>query len=130
GGLADQADIAEKLYAANLSGAALGALFSDFILIPFWGLWTSLLFAAAINALVALWVFALHRSYPLTTAAGTGPEIQTKALSSTGEGRVVMFVALAVGFLVLFQEVVWKDMIGEFLDNSAYGFAIMFFAVL
>jgi spermidine synthase len=130
GGWEDQPGIAEKLYAANLLGAALGALFSDFVLIPFWGLGTSLLFAAATNALVALWVLALHRGYLLTIPQKTGTEIQTQAPPSPQEGRIVMFVALAGGFLILFQEVVWNHMLGEFLDNSAYGFAIMLFAVI
>lgn len=130
GDMEDKPAIAERLYAANLLGAALGAFFSSSVLIPFWGLGTSLLFAAAINSVVALWVLALHRGRLLVAAPQTSPEIKTMALPLTGESPVVMFVALAGGFLVLFQEVVWNHMIGEFLDNSSYGFAVMLFAVI
>lgn len=130
GGMEDEPAIAERLYAANLMGAALGALFSDFVLIPFWGLGTSLFSAAAINSVVALWVLALHRGRLLVAAPQTSPEIKTKALPLKGESSVVVFVALAGGFLVLFQEVVWNHMIGEFLDNSSYGFAVMLFTVI
>jgi spermidine synthase len=130
GGSEDEPGIAKKLYGANLAGAALGALFSNFVLIPFWGLGSSLIFAAATNGLVALAAFILHRSSTPGSPARTGLERRGGGGALGREAWPVLFVALAGGFLVLFQEIVWNHMIGEFLDSSAYGFAIMLFAVI
>ena len=51
----DRPEVAEQLYAANLAGAALGTLTSEFFLIRFLGLGNVLVLVAAINTVVAAW---------------------------------------------------------------------------
>jgi spermidine synthase len=125
----DRADIAEKLYAANLIGAAVGTFLSDFLLIRFWGLGNSLLLVAAVNAAVAAWAIGLDRLHPGVATAKTekGATVQPRGSS---DSNLILLVALAGGFLVLFQEIVWTHMVGRFLDSTVYGFAITLFGVI
>jgi spermidine synthase len=125
---ADRPEVAEKLYAANLTGAALGALSSDFLLIGIWGLGKTLVFVAVLNAAVAAWAMALGRRRRMGVEP---PEVLEKQGQSSGQSRgMILLVALAGGFLVLFQEIVWTHMAGRFLDSTVYGFAVMLFAVI
>ncbi|MGD0920472.1 MAG: fused MFS/spermidine synthase [Terriglobia bacterium] len=125
----DRADIAEKLYAANLIGAAAGTFLSDFLLIRFWGLGNSLVLVAAVSAVVATWAMALDRHHPVLAAARTESRATVQPRASRGSD-LVLVVALAGGFLVLFQEIVWTHMVGRFLDSTVYGFAITLFGVI
>jgi spermidine synthase len=124
----DRPEVAEQLYAANLAGAALGTLTSEFFLIRFLGLGNVLVLVAAINTVVAAWAVYVQWQ----NRAGRAEE-ETSDLASPSDApksTVVLLVALASGFLVLFQEIVWTHMVGQFLDNSVYGFAITLFAVI
>jgi spermidine synthase len=126
--VADRTDVAEKLYYANLAGAALGTLLSDFLLIRFWGLGNTLILVAVINASVAACAMVLQSRQqapaPVTKKAGE--------MTPTGGGgsRVILLVAFCGGFLVLFLELVWTNMVGRFLDSTVYGFAVTLFAVI
>jgi spermidine synthase len=124
----DRPEVAEELYAANLAGAGLGTLTSDFFLIPFWGLGNVLILVAATNTLVAIWA-AYVQWRNQANPAREGPIESTLTADRRGATTVVL-VAFASGFLVLFQEIVWTHMAGQFLDNSVYGFAITLFAVI
>ena len=104
-GSEDRADVAGKLYAANLAGAAAGALLSDFLLVRFWGLGNSLLLVAAVNAAVAAWAIVLDRHHP-AAAPRTESSATVRRRGARGSD-LVLVVALAGGFLVLFQEIVW-----------------------
>lgn len=128
GGSADRPEAATRLYAANLAGAALGALLSDFLLIRLWGMGNTLALVAGINAAVAVCALALNRKDE--QAAGE-PENIEEPVRTTPPGRdLTLFVALTGGLLVLFQEIVWTHMAGRFLDNTVYGFAVTLFAVI
>ena len=124
----DRPEVAEQLYAANLAGAALGTLTSDFFLIRFWGLGKVLILVAAINTVVAAWAVYVQWQNRAVRAEKETAELAWPT-DSPG-ATVVLWVALASGFLVLFQEIVWTHMVGQFLDNSVYGFAITLFAVI
>jgi spermidine synthase len=125
----DRADVAEKLYAANLIGAAAGTFLSDFLLIRFWGLGNSLVLVAAVSAVVATWAIVLDRLHPAVATAKTEKRATVQPRGSS-ESNLILLVALAGGFLVLFQEIVWTHMVGRFLDSTVYGFAITLFGVI
>lgn len=96
--------------------------------IPFWGLGKALAFVAALNTLLALWAWTLQSSEPEVPAKPGTPE---RELPPDRAARLLaLAVALACGFLVLFQEIVWTHMVGRFLDSTVYGFAITLFAVI
>ena len=50
-----------KLYAVNTFGAVLGSFSAGFLLIPSWGVSTTIIFAAMINLFICFWVYFLHR---------------------------------------------------------------------
>jgi spermidine synthase len=123
----DSPEVAERLYYANLAGAALGALLSDFLLIRFWGLGNTLFMVATINTLLALWVFRWQGR----GGVATDPPVEGAAPSASPRSSMVMLsVAFLGGFLVLFLEMVWTSMVGRFLDNTVYAFAVILFAVI
>jgi spermidine synthase len=125
----DRADLAEKLYAANLIGAAAGTFLSDFLIIRFWGLGNSLVLVAAVSVVVATWAIGLDRLHPAVATAKTEERATVQPRGSRAS-KLILLVALAGGFLVLFQEIVWTHMVGRFLDSTVYGFAITLFGVI
>jgi len=127
GSAADRADVAERLYAANLAGAALGTLSSDFLLIRFWGLGNTLRLVALLSAGVAGCAVFLGRRQSVMAAE---PELPEPGPSGPQGRSAILPVALAGGFLVLFQEIVWTHMMGRFLDSTVYGFAVVLFVVI
>ena len=125
---ADRPDVAEKLYYANLAGAALGTLLSDFLLIRFWGLGNTLILVAGINSLLAVCAFFLQ--WRRRADANRAAEPAAVAPSSPRGSAAVLVVAFLGGFLVLFLEMVWTSMVGRFLDSTVYAFAVTLFAVI
>lgn len=125
---ADQPGAAERLYFSNLAGAAIGALLADFLLIAAWGSGTSLRLVALVNAGVA--GGALMRSEPTSGLELAGNAAVSGDPPARRDRGLILFLALAGGFLVLFQEIVWTQMVGQFLDSSAYGFAVALFGVI
>lgn len=125
---ADSSDVAEKLYYANLAGAALGTLLSDFLLIRFWGLGNTLILVAGINSLLAACAFLLQ--WRRTAAAHPARERAAAAPTTPRPYAAILAVAFLGGFLVLFLEMVWTSMVGRFLDSTVYGFAVTLFAVI
>jgi spermidine synthase len=126
--LADSSDVAERLYYANLAGAALGTLLSDFLLIRFWGLGNALILVAGINSLLAACAMLLQSRQPALTRM---PIEKSVAMPSRPWANVPnLLVAFWGGFLVLFLEMVWTSMVGRFLDSTVYAFAVTLFAVI
>jgi spermidine synthase len=125
----DRADLAEKLYAANLMGAAAGTFLSDFVFIRFWGLGNSLVLVAAVSVVVATWAIGLDRLHPGLATVKAERRATVQPSGSRGS-NLILLVALVGGFLVLFQEIVWTHMVGRFLDSTVYGFAITLFGVI
>jgi spermidine synthase len=94
------------LYGLNTLGAAVGALLTDFILIPAAGLSATSTFAVALN--LAAGFFALRlakRVGPISTSA-----IEGDASEARGDGPRVSLTALALalsGFAGMGMEIVW-----------------------
>lgn len=124
----DSPDVAEKLYFANLAGAALGTLLSDFLVIRFWGLGNTLILVAGLNSLLACCAFFLQRRQGARACRAAEPA--TPATSPPRGRAGILGVAFLGGFLVLFLEMVWTSMVGRFLDATVYGFAVTLFAVI
>src|SRR4029077_6199260 len=103
-------------------------LLSDFVLIRLWGLGNSLVLVAGLNTAVALAAFTITR---LSAKAPTTPEgHDEEPAGAIRTDTWMLLLAMAGGFLVLFQEIVWTHMMGQFLDNSVYGFAVALFATI
>jgi len=127
-GSGDQPNLAEKLYSANLAGAALGAISSDFLCIRLWGLGNTLAFVAIANSAVAMTAYILARD---RACGRVEPESSEPRQGPAGRRQVApLWVALASGFLILSQEIVWTNLMGRFLDDTVYGFAVALFVVI
>jgi spermidine synthase len=126
--IADRSDVAERLYFANLAGAALGTLLSDFLFIRFWGLGNTLLLVAGVNSVLATFAILLQRQQQ----ARPRPQTERPAGEAPARwgNRTSLLIAFWGGFLVLFLEMVWTTMVGRFLENTVYAFAVTLFAVI
>jgi spermidine synthase len=128
------------LYFVNTLGAVFGSAAAGFLLIRFFGLATSLYFAAGMGTLVLLGAVALDRvlgprspdvappgeAETAPVAAEASPPLGSLAVLSPGAGAAtIMFMAGFCGFISLVNEVVWTRMLGFLLDGTVYGFAAL-----
>ena len=123
------------LYAWNTCGAAIGAILTGFLLIAFFGIYTTLVIAASINMVIGVMAVILSRRH------GRSP---SGRVSSSGAGevggvsgavpsilRAPIFWAFAVsGFVSLAGEVVWVRIFSPYLENSTYAFSLILFIFL
>lgn len=136
------------LYAWNTCGAAIGAILTGFILIAFFGIYTTLLMAASINMIIGVMAVIVSRRAGRAASGGAGlsppstGEAYPVSSSVTGEGgrapgsapsilRAPIFWAFAVsGFASLAGEVVWVRIFSPYLENSTYAFSLILFIFL
>jgi spermidine synthase len=103
------------LYAANTLGAAVGAFLTDALLIPRWGIRTTLLAAIATSAACGLAGLAWSRIEGARTATGVEPP-------AAGSPRIRWAGAtlLLTGFAAMGMEILWyrhlSGMLGEFRE--------------
>lgn len=129
GGLGNRAGV---LYATNTAGAIAGTLAAGLLLIPGFGIRTSFLVAAALNAVVALVAVSLgDRARPAAAGPGGGGSgAAGRGIPADGRQLVVLAVFTASGFISLALEVVWFRILTLFLRPTVYGYAMMLAAVL
>lgn len=132
------------LYGLNTLGAVLGALMAGFVLLPAYGVRTTLYVAIALNTLVGLAALRLpERAAGVTRDEGERPAMATSAPAPTGgpaaeaEARRDALAASLVlwgigisGFCALGYEVLWTRVLTVAVGASVYGFTIMLVAFL
>ena len=121
------------LYGVNTLGSVLGALLAGFILLPRFGVSTTLYLAAAANVAIGLAAIALQGRTPAPqlVPAETGPA------AAAGEGardplpfRLVLWGIGVSGFCALGYEVLWTRVLAIAVGASVYGFTIILVAFL
>lgn len=122
--------VAGLLYAANTFGAALGALATGYLLLPFLGVSASTSIAVAANLLAGLLAYglsknALPRANPVVSSALAAPE-----LTSPRQRRVGLLVLGIGGIGTLALESVAIHLLATVVGSSAYAFTLMLFAFL
>ncbi len=115
---------AGRVYTANTWGAALGTVAAGFLLIPTFGVWAALAFAAVLNLLIAgvSWRLARSADAPSTTGEDSGP-----ALAGP---RIVLFAMLLSGFAALANEVAWTRVLSLIVGPTTYAFTLMLTAMI
>ncbi|EIF31145.1 putative spermidine synthase with an N-terminal membrane domain [Burkholderia sp. Ch1-1] len=118
------------LYAANTGGAIGGTLAAAFMLIPLLGVQGSAFVAAGLNAFAALIALLIRRfncarepvdvSPPETTSSAEAAADQ----AAPGARLAVALYALAGG-IALGYEVVWSQLIVQFISTRSFAFAIV-----
>ena len=107
------------LYGANTSGAIIGTITTPFVLIPLMGVIGSGLFAVSVNLVLAL--LAAQLLLPKLV----GSEVSAERSVGT-QGRHIIFVLYSlVGFSAIAYEVIWGQMIIQFLNTRSHAYAVM-----
>lgn len=111
-----------RLYALNTLGAALGAALTGFLLVPSFGVQTTLWTAAVANLLIGGTAFALART-PIAPP--------TSAPTMSDRGEVIALWALGLtGFASMIYEVSWTRTLSMLLGSSVYAFTLMLVAFI
>jgi len=121
------------VYTLNLLGAALGAFFCGFVLLPHAGLTASIFAAASLNALAAMLLgFAstrAKREYPLAPEA---QEFECCAAHVLPHGARISLLGLvfAVGLFSMMLEVAWTRLFCLILGSSTYAMSTVLVVLL
>lgn len=115
------------LYAANVSGAALGALFAGYALIPAVGKNSATFVAALISLLVALYALEKdkNQSIPLKTRPLQDGSKGVRANISAYIGMASIIILALGGAVTMGLEVLFMHMLAVVAGNSVYAFGLM-----
>lgn len=113
------------LYFTNSIGAAFGALFATFVLLPAIGLPGAMRFGAILNIVVALAAFLLSREdeQPQAPAA-------TREEGRTGFARLLLVAAFVTGATSFVYEIGWVRMLSLVFGSTVHAFELMLAAFI
>ncbi|HEX7137782.1 MAG TPA: hypothetical protein VF219_08045, partial [Vicinamibacterales bacterium] len=130
---------AARLYAANTTGAAIGALAAGFWLLPALGLRGTTWVGVGLNFAAAAGAMTIAAGLPTKTAAVATDSDQDqqkpprarkakpRSVEAAGykSARLAAFAATASGFSALVYEVAWTRLIAMVIGPTTYAFATM-----
>ena len=121
-----------RLYGWNTVGGVLGALASETLLVPRFGLMRTALVAAALDLLAAGLALALDRRFGEAARVAVTPERVAGVTAAASRARLLRLLASAfvVGGTLLGLEVVWFRFMGLFVFGTQLAFALMLATVL
>jgi spermidine synthase len=108
-----------RLYACNLVGAIVGTLAAGFVLLPSFGVRTTIIIAAAINIIVGLLAITLQR-HPIAPVS-----VETPVPGTDEKNLFWLFAALASGFVTISTQVSWTRILTMVIGSSTYAFSIV-----
>jgi spermidine synthase len=112
------------LYLANVLGAILGTLVPAFVLIELFGFRGTLYIASALNALLALGVFALSSSASfLESPEVAAPARVSEPVEESPRPSGALLLLFTTGICSMAMEVVWVREYTVYLGNVVYAFA-------
>lgn len=134
--VAPQADgeILGGLYFTNSIGAAFGALFATFVLLPWVGMPGTVAVAGGVNLLVGLAAWAVSRrvdaqSVPLSAAATEVAKAKADAVDP-GFYRMMLLAAGITGGSSFVYEIGWVRMLNQALGTTVHSFELMLAAFI
>jgi predicted membrane-bound spermidine synthase len=110
------------LYAANTGGAVAGTLATPFLLVPAFGITGTGIFAGTIGLAVAVAALALDRR---VAALSPAPEAEAPSVARSLDARLALALYAMAGGVALGYEVVWSELLVQFLSTRTYAFAVM-----
>jgi spermidine synthase len=113
-----------KLYACNLAGAILGTVVAGFVLLPVFGVRTTIFIAAAINTLIGVTAVIADRRTSMTEIEAAVEDMVDSSGEVTGKTFWLM-CALASGFVTISTQVAWTRMLTMIIGSSTYAFSIV-----
>jgi len=116
-----------RLYACNLVGAILGTLVAGFVLLPGFGVRTTIIIAAAINVIVGVLALTIQRRMMVSAVAARGAPVVMMGQIQTelGGSRFWLFAAFASGFVTISTQVSWTRVLTMIIGSSTYAFSIV-----
>ena len=114
------------LYAVNTLGAVLGTVLTGFFFIRWWGISTTVLFAASINVVAGIGAIALSRLF--TPPIPSTSQTPQPAVRRSTRVRFVYWAFAISGLVALALEVAWsRSLVFTFdmLKNTTYSFTAM-----
>jgi spermidine synthase len=128
-----------RLYACNLVGAILGTLAAGFVLLPAFGVRTTIVVAAGINVVVGVIALRLQRrdfaDVPSQLETSGLSEIETEVsrrmdwpsrTDAAVDGALFwLFAAFASGFVTISTQVSWTRILTMIIGSSTYAFSIV-----
>jgi spermidine synthase len=126
------AGVTGALYACNTAGAAIGAFAATWILLPAFGLETTLRISAVINLCAGAGALPLALAAPRPIQNGGEPTLLSRMPAASGGdpaaplafGTWGVMYALS-GFLALSLEIVWFRLLGVMLKSTAFTFGTL-----
>jgi spermidine synthase len=112
------------LYGVNTVGAVVGTLATPFVLVPALGIQGTGLFAGVLGLAVATAALVLDRRLEARTDVATVPAHATVP-SVVRDARFALGLYAAAGGVALGYEVVWSELLAQFLSTRTYAFAVM-----
>jgi spermidine synthase len=118
-----------RLYACNLAGAILGTLIAGFVLLPAFGVRTTIIVAAAINILVGVVALSIQQRIATNdrrAELSRGPEVAQCALDEAPTATNLFYLtAFASGFVTISAQVAWTRVLMMIIGSSTYAFSIV-----
>ena len=112
------------LYSANTAGAIVGTLATPFVLVPVFGIEGAGFFAGALGlALAAAALVMDSRNADTDVVRPLAPERQVRF--SRGDARLALALYALAGAIALGYEVVWSELLVQFMSTRTYAFAVM-----
>lgn len=111
------------LYSWNTAGAVAGTLAATYVLVPAFGLRTTLGISAAGNAVILVAVLVARRGAGALAAPGA-------PTPAPPPPRLWLLLMAAIGFASLGYEVVWTRVLVFFFGSSVYAFGTMLATIL
>jgi predicted membrane-bound spermidine synthase len=115
------------LYFTNSIGAAIGALFATFVLLPAVGLPGAMQFGAILNFVVALVAFVLSRSAESTPDV-PAPDAATQ--DRPAMARLLLIAAFITGATSFVYEIGWVRMLSLAFGSTVHAFELMLAAFI
>ena len=127
---ADEANVAWNgglLYAANTAGAIAGAIVTPFVLIPALGMRGTAMAAASLNlaAAVTALVVSARRLETVDRRPDGDRRFHADRRPKTADRSVAVRLYAIAGGVALGYEVVWSQMIVQFISTRVFAFAIV-----
>jgi len=113
-----------KLYACNLAGAIMGTVAAGFLLLPGFGVRSTIFIAALLNVIVGVVAISAElktqrpRNEPTLTENGEG-------VAELRDRRLWLFCSFVSGFVTISTQVAWTRVLTMIIGSSTYAFSIV-----
>ncbi|MCX7033554.1 MAG: spermine synthase [Arenimonas sp.] len=125
-------EILGGLYFTNSIGAAFGALFATFVLLPWVGMPGAVAAAGAVNLAVGVLAWVVSRradAQPLPASATSAPDKPAPAMGK-GFYRVILLAAGITGASSFVYEIGWVRLLNQALGTTVHSFELMLSAFI